>query len=251
MNGPIPTLIWCYPESFKSVSAASQLRDSPFRFNAMPRSAIPLLVAAGIAVLAGPTMPIVALNSSSANDENNDSNDSDDEPNDTYTEQLMSAARSAINQLIDKGIANVEYEEDNDNGKRRRGRVTNVAIGGHSYGAFTAANLIAHNYSYTHRGNDDSDHNDSSAVDLTNLFNCCIARSGAYNRTLTPFGFQSESRTFWEATKTYTAMDPFQKANRIKAPVLLIHGEQGIRAITIDHNNYNDKNVLHRITFAF
>jgi dipeptidyl aminopeptidase/acylaminoacyl peptidase len=79
-----------------------------------------------------------------------------------------------------------------------------IAIGGHSYGAFMVANLLAH----------------------TRLFRAGIARSGAYNRTLTPFGFQSESRNFWAAKKTYMEMSPFYYAEQIKDPLLLIHGEQ-------------------------
>ena len=78
-----------------------------------------------------------------------------------------------------------------------------VGVGGHSYGAFMTANLLAH----------------------TDLFRAGIARSGAYNRTLTPFGFQSERRTFWEAQETYLKMSPFMIANKIKEPILLIHGE--------------------------
>ena len=80
-----------------------------------------------------------------------------------------------------------------------------VAVGGHSYGAFMASNLLAH---------------------APELFACAVARSGAYNRTLTPFGFQSEERTLWEAKETYQAMSPFMHANVIKKPILLIHGEE-------------------------
>ena len=76
-------------------------------------------------------------------------------------------------------------------------------VGGHSYGAFMTANLLAH----------------------TNFFAAGIARSGAYNRTLTPFGFQAEERTFWEAPETYIKMSPFTHADKIKTPLLLIHGE--------------------------
>ena len=78
-----------------------------------------------------------------------------------------------------------------------------VGVGGHSYGAFMTANLLAH----------------------SDLFRAGIARSGAYNRTLTPFGFQSERRTFWEAPETYLKMSPFLSANKINKPILLIHGE--------------------------
>ena len=78
-----------------------------------------------------------------------------------------------------------------------------VGVGGHSYGAFMTANLLAH----------------------SDLFRAGIARSGAYNRTLTPFGFQGERRSFWEATKLYTDISPFFYANKINEPILLIHGE--------------------------
>ncbi|MFY8059514.1 MAG: alpha/beta hydrolase family protein, partial [Planctomycetaceae bacterium] len=78
-----------------------------------------------------------------------------------------------------------------------------IAVGGHSYGAFMAATLLAH----------------------THLFRAGIARSGAYNRTLTPFGFQNERRTFWEAPDTYLRLSPFAAADRIRSPLLLIHGE--------------------------
>jgi len=76
-------------------------------------------------------------------------------------------------------------------------------VGGHSYGAFMTANLLAH----------------------TSLFKAGIARSGAYNRTLTPFGFQNEDRTYWQAPQLYFEMSPFSYANNIKTPILLIHGD--------------------------
>ena len=79
-----------------------------------------------------------------------------------------------------------------------------IAVGGHSYGAFMTANLLAH---------------------CGDLFACGIARSGAYNRTLTPFGFQAEERTLWQAPSTYATMSPYMHANKIKTPLLLIHGE--------------------------
>jgi dienelactone hydrolase len=79
-----------------------------------------------------------------------------------------------------------------------------VAAGGHSYGAFMTANILAH---------------------CGDLFACGIAQSGAYNRTLTPFGFQAEQRTFWDAPDVYSAMAPFNNADKIKKPLLLIHGE--------------------------
>lgn len=111
----------------------------------------------------------------------------DEEPNDTYVEQLVASAKAAVNEVVRRGVA-------------EKGR---IAIGGHSYGAFMAANLLAH----------------------SDLFSAGIARSGAYNRTLTPFGFQAEERTFWEAPEVYFRMSPFMHANKIDEPILLIHGE--------------------------
>jgi dipeptidyl aminopeptidase/acylaminoacyl peptidase len=107
--------------------------------------------------------------------------------NDTYVEQIVASARAAIDTLDARGVID-----------RQR-----VGVAGHSYGAFMTANLLAH----------------------CDLFAAGIARSGAYNRTLTPFGFQSERRSFWEAPELYMKMSPFTYANKIKAPLLLIHGE--------------------------
>jgi dipeptidyl aminopeptidase/acylaminoacyl peptidase len=109
------------------------------------------------------------------------------EPNDTYVEQLVASAKAAIDEGVRLGVVD-----------RNR-----VAVMGHSYGAFMTANLLAH----------------------SNLFKAGIARSGAYNRTLTPFGFQNEERTYWEAPEVYYKMSPFSYADKIKTPILLIHGE--------------------------
>jgi dipeptidyl aminopeptidase/acylaminoacyl peptidase len=108
--------------------------------------------------------------------------------NDSYIAQITSAAAAHVKALTGRGIA--------DPGR--------VAVGGHSYGAFMTANLLAH----------------------TDLFSAGIARSGAYNRTLTPFGFQTERRSFWEAPSVYDQVSPFRYADKITAPLLLIHGEQ-------------------------
>jgi dipeptidyl aminopeptidase/acylaminoacyl peptidase len=108
--------------------------------------------------------------------------------NDTYLEQVTEAARAHIRALADAGIIDP----------------ARVAVGGHSYGAFMTANLLAH----------------------TDLFAAGIARSGAYNRSLTPFGFQTERRNFWEATAVYDRVSPFRYADKISAPLLLIHGER-------------------------
>jgi dipeptidyl aminopeptidase/acylaminoacyl peptidase len=111
----------------------------------------------------------------------------DKKPNDDFVNQLGLNASAAIDKLVEMGV-----------GDRNR-----MAVGGHSYGAFMTTNLLAH----------------------TNLFKAGIARSGAYNRTLTPFGFQNEERTFWQAPQLYLAMSPFAFADKIKAPLLMTHGE--------------------------
>lgn len=109
------------------------------------------------------------------------------EPNDTFIEQLVANAKAAIDAVDSLGYINR----------------SKVAVGGHSYGAFMTANLLTH----------------------SNLFACGIARSGAYNRTLTPFGFQSEQRNYWEAPDVYDNMSPFMHADKMKTPILLVHGE--------------------------
>lgn len=109
------------------------------------------------------------------------------EPNDTFIPQLVANAEAAIDAVDKLGYIN-----------RKK-----VAIGGHSYGAFMTANLLTH----------------------SNLFACGIARSGAYNRTLTPFGFQSEQRNYWDVPEIYNTMSPFMNADKMKTPLLLTHGE--------------------------
>jgi dipeptidyl aminopeptidase/acylaminoacyl peptidase len=110
----------------------------------------------------------------------------EDEPNDTFVDQLIMNARAVIDEGVRRGVLDPDR----------------VAIAGHSYGAFMTANLLAH----------------------SDLFKAGIARSGAYNRTLTPFGFQREERTLWEAPEIYSAMSPFMHADKVEAPILLIHG---------------------------
>lgn len=109
------------------------------------------------------------------------------EPNDSFVEQLVANAKAAIDAVDSLGYIN-----------RKK-----VAVGGHSYGAFMTANLLTH----------------------CNLFACGIARSGAYNRTLTPFGFQSEQRNYWDVPGVYNTMSPFMQADKMKTPMLLVHGE--------------------------
>ncbi|CAA7388979.1 unnamed protein product [Spirodela intermedia] len=174
-NGPLPCLFWSYPEEFKSKDAAGQVRGSPNAFAGIGPTSALLWLARGFAILSGPTVPIIG--------------EGDEEANDRYVEQLVSSAEAAVEEVVRRGVAHPNK----------------IAVGGHSYGAFTTANLLAH---------------------APHLFSCGVARSGAYNRTLTPFGFQNEDRTLWEATNTYAEMSPFMSANKIKKPLLLIHGEE-------------------------
>jgi dipeptidyl aminopeptidase/acylaminoacyl peptidase len=109
------------------------------------------------------------------------------QPNDTYVEQLIAGAKAAIDAGASLGVVDPKR----------------VAVMGHSYGAFMTANLLAH----------------------SDMFRAGIARSGAYNRTLTPFGFQAEERTYWDAPDVYFKTSPFSYADKIKTPILLIHGE--------------------------
>ncbi|MBT8237738.1 MAG: prolyl oligopeptidase family serine peptidase [Croceitalea sp.] len=111
----------------------------------------------------------------------------EEQPNDSFRTQLVANAKAAIDAVDQMGYIDIKK----------------VAVGGHSYGAFMVANLLSH----------------------SNLFAAGIARSGAYNRTLTPFGFQSEERNYWEAPEVYYTMSPFMHADKMKTPLLLVHGE--------------------------
>ncbi len=172
-QGPLPLLMWSYPREFKSADAAGQVKDSQYRFVRVGWGSPLFWLTQGFAVLDGPAMPIVG--------------EGDQEANDTYVEQLVGSAKAAVDEVVRRGVA------DRDR----------IAVGGHSYGGFMTANLLAH----------------------SDLFRAGVARSGAYNRTLTPFGFQAEERTFWEAPEVYFTMSPFMHADKIKVPLLLIHGE--------------------------
>ncbi|MQL78122.1 hypothetical protein Taro_010525 [Colocasia esculenta] len=174
-DGPLPCLFWSYPGEFKSKDAAGQVRGSPNEFAGIGPTSALLWLARGFAILSGPTIPIIG--------------EGDEEANDRYVEQLVASAEAAVEEVVRRGVAHPHK----------------IAVGGHSYGAFMTANLLAH---------------------APHLFCCGIARSGAYNRTLTPFGFQNEDRTLWEATDTYVQMSPFLSANKIKKPLLLVHGEE-------------------------
>ena len=167
----LPLVLWVYPAEFGSADAASQVRGSPNRFTRISGASHLFLLTQGYAVLDNPSLPVVG----------------GDTANNGYVRQVVAGARAWIDRMVELGVA------DRDR----------VGVGGHSYGAFTTANLLAH----------------------SDLFRTGIARSGAYNRTLTPFGFQNEERTFWQARDVYMGMSPFVSADSINEPVLLIHGE--------------------------
>jgi dipeptidyl aminopeptidase/acylaminoacyl peptidase len=169
---PLPAVFWAYPSEFKSRADAAQLTQTSMTFDRPYGSSHLFMLLAGYAVVDDPNIPIIG--------------EGDAEPNDTYIEQLVSGAEAAVEAVVSRGWVHPER----------------LVIGGHSYGAFTTANLLAH----------------------TDLFAAGIARSGAYNRTLTPFSFQGEQRSFWSATGTYMEMSPFTHAAKVDEPLLLIHG---------------------------
>lgn len=172
-DGALPVMMWAYPREFKSAADAAQIRGSKYTFTRVGYGSVIFWATQGYAVMDATEFPIVG--------------EGDKQPNDNFVDQLTWNAEAAINKIADMGV-----------GDRNR-----VAVGGHSYGAFMTANLLAH----------------------TNLFKAGIARSGAYNRTLTPFGFQNEERTYWQAPEVYNTMSPFMFADKIKTPLLMIHGE--------------------------
>jgi dipeptidyl aminopeptidase/acylaminoacyl peptidase len=170
-DGPLPLVIWAYPLDYGDAATAGQVRGTTERFTRLNASDPVWFVLRGYAVLQSATMPVIG---------------DPETMNDSYIEQITLAASAHISALVKMGIADP----------------ARVAVGGHSYGAFMTANLLAH----------------------TDLFAAGIARSGAYNRSLTPFGFQAERRNFWEATGVYDRISPFRYADRISAPLLLVHG---------------------------
>ena len=167
----LPVVMWAYPTEFASAAAAGQVFAAPNRFNIIRGASHLFFLTQGYAVLDDPKMPIIG----------------GDTANNHYVEQLVASARAAVKAVVDLGVADS----------------SRIGIGGHSYGAFMTANLLAH----------------------SDLFRAGIARSGAYNRSLTPFGFQNEERTFWEAPNVYLAMSPFMSADSINEPILMTHGE--------------------------
>jgi dipeptidyl aminopeptidase/acylaminoacyl peptidase len=167
----LPAVIWAYPREFGDAATAGQIRGSANRFTFYRGTSQLFFVTQGYAVLDNATMPVIGDVKTM---------------NDTFVKQIVANAKAAIDKLDEMGVADPKR----------------VGVGGHSYGAFMTANLLAH----------------------CDLFAAGIARSGAYNRTLTPFGFQNERRSLWEARDTYINMSPFMFANQIKTPILLIHG---------------------------
>jgi dipeptidyl aminopeptidase/acylaminoacyl peptidase len=168
----LPTVMWAYPREYSDADTAGQVVGSPQRFTSIAGPSHLFFLLAGYAILDNAAMPVVG---------------SPQKVNDTYVEQIVMNAKAAIDKAAQLGVTDPER----------------VGVGGHSYGAFMTANLLAH----------------------CDLFRAGIARSGAYNRTLTPFGFQNERRTLWQAPELYLKMSPFLYANKINEPILLIHGE--------------------------
>jgi dipeptidyl aminopeptidase/acylaminoacyl peptidase len=168
----LPTIFWAYPKEFNDAATAGQVAGSPSRFVTLTGYSHLFFLTQGYAIMDEVSMPIVGPPETA---------------NDNFLEQLVSTAKAAIDKAAEIGPIDVNR----------------IGVGGHSYGAFMTANLLAH----------------------SDLFRAGIARSGAYNRTLTPFGFQNERRTFWEAPEVYAKMSPFNNAQKINEPLLLIHGQ--------------------------
>jgi dipeptidyl aminopeptidase/acylaminoacyl peptidase len=168
----LPTVVWAYPVEFSDPTTAGQVTGSAQKATSIGGASHLFFLMEGYAVLDNATMPIVGT---------------PETVNNTYVEQIVMSAKAAIDKATEMGVTDPER----------------VGVGGHSYGAFMTANLLAH----------------------SDLFRAGIARSGAYNRTLTPFGFQNERRTIWEAPELYLKVSPFMYASKINEPMLMIHGE--------------------------
>ncbi len=168
----VPLIMWAYPREFGDADSASQVTGSPNQFTSIRGGSHMFLLLSGYAIFDNPTMPIIGPGETA---------------NDTYVEQLIASAQAAVDKVVEMGVT------DRDR----------IGVGGHSYGGFMTANLLAH----------------------SRLFRAGFAESGAYNRSLTPWGFQAERRSFWEAPDIYTKMSPFWFADKIKDPILLMHGE--------------------------
>jgi dipeptidyl aminopeptidase/acylaminoacyl peptidase len=168
----VPVIMWAYPREFGDADSASQVTGSPNQFMSVRGASHLFLLLSGYAIFDNPTMPIIGPGETA---------------NDTYVEQLIASAQAAVDKVVEMGVADRDH----------------IGVGGHSYGGFMTANLLAH----------------------SRLFRAGFAESGAYNRSLTPWGFQAERRSFWEAPEIYTKMSPFWYADKIKDPILLMHGE--------------------------
>jgi dipeptidyl aminopeptidase/acylaminoacyl peptidase len=175
----LPLIVWAYPLEFNDASTAGQISANPNEFTRIGGTSHLALLTQGYAIMDDATMPVIG---------------DPETMNDTFIEQIVGAAQAAIDHAVELGVADRER----------------VGVGGHSYGAFMTANLLAH----------------------SKLFKAGVARSGAYNRTLTPFGFQSERRPLWEAKDVYSKISPFMFADQIKTPILFIHGENDNNAGT-------------------
>ena len=182
-DGKLPILLWAYPHSYKNAEAAERPKFSFYTHPKIPNSGGSMLfwLTQGYCVMEAMAMPLIPT-------------DGHKKANETFIEQLTMNAEAAINALEKAGY-----------GDRNR-----VAIGGHSYGSFMTANLLAH----------------------TKLFKAGISRSGAFNRSLTPYGFQDESRNYWDANKLYQDMSPFNYAHKLSGALLLIHGSKDENAGT-------------------
>ncbi|MBM3877579.1 MAG: S9 family peptidase [Verrucomicrobia bacterium] len=168
----MPTVVWAYPREFSDADTAGQVSGTANRFTTFSGISHLFLLTQGYVVLDGVSMPVVGK---------------DKTANDTFVEQVVASAKAAVDKAVELGVTDPDR----------------IGVGGHSYGAFMTANLLAH----------------------SDLFRAGIARSGAYNRTLTPFGFQNERRTLWESPEVYLKMSPFMHADKVNEPLLLIHGQ--------------------------
>lgn len=168
----LPVVVWAYPREYNDGSTAGQVRDSKYRFTRIGGYSHLFFLTQGYAVMDRTAMPVVGSDPETVND--------------TFIEQIVASADAAVQETVKRGFGDGER----------------VGVGGHSYGAFMTAHLLAQ----------------------SDLFRAGIARSGAYNRTLTPFGFQAERRIFWDTPETYYKLSPFMAANKINEPILLIHG---------------------------
>jgi len=167
----VPTILYAYPLDYADASKAGQVTGSQATFTRLRD--YKLLLLAGYAVIDNAAFPIVG---------------DPKKAYDTYTEQLVEDAKSAVNEAIKMGVADPDR----------------VGVTGHSHGALMTVNLLTH----------------------TNLFKAGVATSGSYNKTLTPFGFQNERRTVWEAPEVYNKVSPFFFADKLKTPLLIIHGDE-------------------------